>query len=292
MKFQTIHSNRSLFSVTKMCQTLSVSASGYYAWKKRTPSKRARENRLLQSRIRELYEKHGGSAGSPMITADLRAEQPFCHVSRTRVARHMRSLGPKSRVTRKYVVTTDSKHAEPVAENILDRQFSVSAPNKVWVTDITYLKVGRKWHYLTVFMDLFSRMVVGWDLSDSLERYSVLRAFQKALGRRKPESGLLVHSDRGIQYASKDFRQLLKRNDCIQSMSRKGNCWDKAVAESFFHTLKLQYIRYHTFATREAAELALFQYIEVYYNRRRRHSSNAWKSPAEYEHQTRYQEVA
>ena len=200
--------------------------------------------------------------------------------------------GAQSKLTRKYVVTTDSKHAEPVAENILNRQFSVAAPNQVWVTDITYLKVGRKWHYLTVFIDLFSRMVVGWDLSDSLERHSAMKAFQKALGRRRPKTGLLVHSDRGIQYASKDFRLLLEQNGSIQSMSRKGNCWDNAVAESFFHTLKTQYIRHHTLATREAAELALFQYIEIYYNRRRRHSSNSWKSPAEYEQQTKYQNVA
>jgi putative transposase len=153
-----------------------------------------------------------------------------------------------------------------------------------WVTDITYIKVGRKCHYLTVFIDLYSRMVVGWDLSDSLELYSVIHALKKAVARRQPFSGLLIHSDRGVQYASKDFRRYLKKNGDIQSMSRKGNCWDNAIAESFFHTIKNQLIRHRKFKTKHEAELALFNYIEAYYNRRRRHSSNGWLSPATFEY--------
>lgn len=227
-----------------------------------------------------------------MITADLRAEQQFQNVSRPRVARHMRKMGLRCRTTKKFVVTTDSNHKEPVAANLLNREFSVSESNKAWVTDITYLKVGRKWHYLTVFIDLFSRIVVGWDLSNSLERHSVLKAFQKAVALRRPAPGLLVHSDRGIQYASKDFREILEQNGCIQSMSRKGNCWDNAVAESFFHTLKTQFIRHHKFSTQDEAELAIFQYIEAYYNRRRRHSSNGWMSPSEYENRQALRRVA
>lgn len=180
-------------------------------------------------------------------------------------------------------MTTNSKHDEPVADNILNRQFSVAAPNTVWVSDITYLKAGGKWHYLAVFIDLFSRIVVGWDLSDSLDRHSMMYAFNKALWRRRPGAGLLVHSDRGVQYASADFRLLLEKTGCIQSMSRKGNCWDNAVAESFFHTLKTQLTHHERFRDKNEAELALFNYIEAYYNRRRRHSSRGYRTPAEFE---------
>jgi putative transposase len=176
-------------------------------------------------------------------------------------------------------VTTYSKHAEPIAPNLLNREFTVSAPNIAWLTDITYLKVGRRWDYLTVSIDLFSRIIVGWDLSDSLERHSAIRAFHKALARRKPSPGLLVHSDRGIQFASYDFRAELKRHGCNQSMSRKGNYGDNAVAEPFFHPLKTQFIRHHLFSDRLEAELALFQYIEAYCNRMRIHPSKGWMSP-------------
>jgi putative transposase len=196
----------------------------------------------------------------------------------------MRALGLRCNYAKKFVPTTDSAHTEPVAPNLLDRNFTAPAPNMAWVTDITYIRVGRKWHYLTVFIDLYSRMVVGWDLSDSLERHSVIYAFKKAVARRKPPSGLLIHSDRGVQYASKDFRNCLKKKGCIQSMSRKGNCWDKAVVESFFHTIKNQLIRHRNFKAKHEAELALFNYIEAYYNRRRRHSSNGWLSPATFEY--------
>lgn len=292
MKFQIIRDYRSLFPVKKMCQCLQVSQSGYHVWTKRLPSRRALEKVRLQQRIRALYHEHDKAVGSPMITADLKAEADFSRVSRCRVARYMRSMGLRSRTTRKFVVTTDSRHAELVAANLLNREFSVSKPDTVWVSDITYLKVGRKWHYLTVFIDLHSRMVVGWDLSASLERTSILNAFRKAISRRKPAPGLMVHSDRGVQYASIDFRTELRRHGCVQSMSRKGNCWDNAVAESFFHTLKTQMVRHQRFVTRDEAEFALFRYIEVYYNRRRRHSANGWVSPAEFEKQQQGRKVA
>lgn len=292
MRFCFIRDHRSHFSVKRMCRTLKVSKSGYYAWVNRRPSRRTAETTRLRSRIFQLYEEHSGCAGSPMITADLRAETEFRRVSRQRVARHMRQLGLRCQTSRRFVVTTDSKHAEPIAPNRLNRQFTVSFPNTAWVTDITYLKVGRKWNYLTVFIDLFSRIVVGWDLSDSLERHSAIRAFRKAFARRRPPHGLLIHSDRGIQFASHDFRSELRRHGCVQSMSRKGNCWDNAVAESFFHTLKTQFVRHRRFSNSLEAELALFQYIEAYYNRRRKHSSNGWISPAEFEKQLVMKEVA
>ena len=233
MKFKFIEKNRSSFPVKKMCHVLKVSQSGYYRWRKAPLSSLKIENERLRARINELFKEHNGMVGSPMITADLRAEPEFSKVSKNRVARHMQEMGLKCRATRKFVVTTDSRHSEPVAPNILDRQFSPESPNSAWVSDITYVKVGSKWNYLTVFIDLYSRIVVGWDLSASLERHSMIHAFEKALWRRRPPSGLLVHSDRGVQYASADFRNLLTKNGFIQSMSRKGNCWDNAVAESF-----------------------------------------------------------
>lgn len=283
MIYKFIKMNRSIFPVKKMCRTLKVSRSGFYSWLSKPESKRSIENKMLKSRIRELYFEHRQMAGSPMITGDLQAEERFRKVSRTRVARKMKAMGLRCKTVRKFVVTTDSSHKELAAPNLLNRQFSVSRPNTVWATDITYIKAGRKWSYLTVFIDLFSRIVVGWDLSDSLERCSVIRAFNKALVRRRPPKGLMVHSDQGVQYASREFRKQLAKHGCIQSMSRRGNCWDNAVAESFFHTLKTQMVYHRRFSDKQEAEIALFQYIEAYYNRRRRHSSNGWKSPAEFE---------
>jgi putative transposase len=283
MKYLFVRENRSSFPVTKMCHTLNISPSGFYRWQKRLCSARQSENKHLRQRIRELYAEHKGMAGSPMITADLRSEPEYPKVGKNRVARHMKDMGLRCKATKKFVVTTDSKHNEPVAPNLLNRKFTVSSPNSVWVSDITYVKVGRRWQYLTVFIDLFSRIIVGWDLSESLERHSMIRAFNKALWRRTPSQGLLVHSDRGVQYASADFRKLLKEHKFVQSMSRKGNCWDNAVAESFFHTLKTQLIYHRKFEDQSEAEQALFNYIEIYYNRRRRHSTIGYQSPAMFE---------
>jgi putative transposase len=274
MRYHFIRDNRCSFPVTKMCQTFHISQWVYYRWCKRPFSVRLVKNKRLRERIQELYTEHRGMAGSPMITADLRAEPEFSSVGKNRVARQMKTMGLKCKTAKKYIVTTDSKHNEPVAPNLLNRQFSVASPNIAWVSDITYVKVGSKWNYLTVFIDLYSRIVVGWDLSASLDRHSMIYAFKKALLRRRPGQGLLVHSDRGVQYASADFRKLLQKTEFVQSMSRKGNCWDNAVAESFFHTLKTQFLYHHRFTNRSEAEQALFKYIEIYYNRRRRHSTN------------------
>ena len=240
MKFRFIENNRSSFPVKKMCHILNVSPSGYYCWRKTPLSSRKIKKERLQERIKELFVQQKGMVGSPIITADLREDPEFSNVSRNRVARYMKEMGLRCGTIKKFVITTDSRHNEPVAPNLLDRQFKVPAPDTVYVSDITYLKVGRKWHYLTVFIDLFSRMVVGWDLSESLERFSAMRALNKAILRRMPGQGLMVHSDRGVQYASSDFRALLQKHRFVQSMSRKGNCWDNAVAESFFHTIKTQ----------------------------------------------------
>mgnify|MGYP002725685264 CR=1 FL=1 len=280
MKFQFIESHRSEFTVKKMCQMLKISESGYQHWKVREPCVQKVRRERLKQRVFELYIEHKGMAGSPMITADLNDDPEFCGTSKNTVARLMREMKLKCKTIKKFVVTTDSKHKESVAPNLLNRKFNVNKPNTVWVSDITYLKVGQRWHYLTVFIDLFSRSVVGWDLSSSLERHSLIKAFNKAVMRRSPGKGLMIHSDRGVQYASKEFKRRLKDHGFIQSMSRKGDCWDNAVAESFFHTIKTQLIHHVNFKTVEEAERILFKYIEVYYNQRRKHSANGWRTPA------------
>jgi len=283
MIYEFIEKHRSTFPVKKMCRNLSVTQSGYYRCRKAPLSIWQLKNENLKGRITDLYAKHNGMAGSPLITADLHDDPEFSSVSRPRVARLMRNMGLKCRTVKKFVATTDLKHNEPVAPNLLDRNFTVSLPDQVWVTDITYLKVGSKWHYLTVFIDLFSRMVVGWDLRSSLERYSAMRALNKSILKRRPGQGLMVHSDRGVQFASFDFRAVLEKHRFVQSMSRKGNCWDNAVAESFFGTIKTQLIFHSKFQNMAQAEQALFTYIEIYYNRQRKHSTNGYVAPALYE---------
>lgn len=283
MKFQFIKENRSSYSIVKMSEALQVSSSGFYAWEKRKPSNRAVRKKRLQEVISEQFELHGGAGGSPVITRDLREKPEWKDISQSRVASEMREMGLRSKTKRQYKVTTDSNHKEPVAPNLLDRKFTQAAPDLVYVTDITYLPVGRSWAYLTVFIDLFSRKVVGWDLSDSLERHSVIKALDKAFWKRKPAPGLMIHSDRGVQYASKDFRERLENYRCIQSMSRKGNCWDNAVAESFFSSLKLRMTHHRKYETMEELERDLFWYIEIYYNRFRKHSANDWLTPEQKE---------
>ena len=187
----------------------------------------------------------------------------------------MKAIGLRSIVRRKYCPTTDSKHAYPVAANLLQRDFKTSAPNTVWVSDITYIATERGWLYLTVFLDLFSRMIVGWALSSSLGSQMVQAALHRAIQRRRPEAGLIIHSDRGVQYACNDFRKMLDKHSFIQSMSRKGNCWDNAVAESFFSIIKSEMIHHEHFKGRDDTSPAVFEYIEVYYNRKRKHSESA-----------------
>jgi putative transposase len=199
----------------------------------------------------------------------------------------MKELGLRCKTTRKFVVTTDSKHKQPVAPNLLDRKVSVAALNTTWVSDITYIKVGAKWHYLTVFIDLFSRAIVGWDLSNSVESKSAIYALNKAVMRRRPALGLMIHSDRGMQYASSSFRAVLTQHGFIQSMSRKGNRWDNAVAESFFASLKTQLTHHVNYRDKLEAEHSLFNYIEVYFNRQRKHSTKGYKAPALFEQEWR-----
>lgn len=264
-----------------MCRVFSVSRSGYYSWCRRTESRRAIANRRLDTHIIAIYKKHKGRYGSPKITDELN-EIGF-QVGKNRVARRMKEIGLRSIVRRKYRPTTDSKHSYPIAENLLQRDFTVNHPDRVWVSDITYIKTGSGWLYLTVFLDLFSRMVVGWALSSSLSSQMVITALYRAIRNRRPDSGLIIHSDRGVQYACNDFRQVLKKHQFIQSMSRKGDCWDNAVAESFFGILKSELIHHVSLKGSQDTLRELFEYIEVYYNRKRKHSTLFYQTPKQYE---------
>jgi putative transposase len=223
-----------------MCRVLEVSRSGYYRWLGRKPSRRDIDNERLDARIREIYDGSKGRYGSPKITREL--QDRGCRVSKSRVARRMRAAGLRSKVRRKYRVTTDSKHHFPVAPNRLERNFTTKAPDKAWVSDITYLATRTGWLYLTVIIDLFSRLVVGWALSSSLSHEMVVTALKRAIRNRRPGKGVIFHSDRGVQYACNDFRKELENHKFVQSMSRKGDCWDNAVAESFLGIIKTELV--------------------------------------------------
>ena len=264
-----------------MCRVFAVSRSGYYRWRGRPESRRSIENRRLDAHIKAIYMKSKRRYGSPKITDDLN-EMGF-PVSKNRVARRMKAAGLRSIVRRKYRATTDSKHSHPVAKNLLKRDFTTDGPDKAWVSDITYIATARGWLYLTVFIDLFSRMVVGWALSSSLSTEMVLTALKRGLRNRRPGAGLLIHSDRGVQYASRDFRKVLKKHHFVQSMSRKGDCWDNAVAESFFGIIKSELIHHERFKGPQDTLKAIFEYIEVFYNRKRKHSTLGYKTPAGFE---------
>jgi putative transposase len=264
-----------------MCRVLKVSRSGYYAWRGRPASERDAENRRLLDRIRIVYKKSRKTYGSPRVHSQLVLDGEKC--SRGRVERLMSANGIRAKGRRKFVATTDSKHDLPVAENVLGREFSVEEPNRVWVSDITYIPTDEGWLYLAGVLDLCSRTAVGWSMSESLERRLVMDALEVAYRRRKPGRGLIHHSDRGSQYASHDYRKLLSDYGMQMSMSRKGDCWDNAVMESFFGTLKKELVHHRRYRSREEARREIFEFIEVFYNRQRLHSSLGYLAPAEYE---------
>jgi len=265
----------------RMCSVLGVSRSGFYAWRGRPESDRCRQDRRLKVEIRAYYRASRCKYGSPMIWKDLR--EAGTRVSEKRVARLMREDGLSSRKRRRFVLTTDSSHSEAVAPNVLDRAFKVENLDTVWVGDITYIATREGWLYLAVLLDLCSRKVVGWSTSQSLADELTLEALDRALLERQPKAGLLHHSDRGSQYASYEYQKKLTQRGVVPSMSRKGNCWDNACAESFFSTLKREAIPDEGFVTRDQARAALFDWIEVVYNRARRHSSVGHVSPVAYE---------
>lgn len=269
--------------MNRLCRVLKVSRSGWYAWSGRTPGRRACENAELLARIGVVFKQKHGRYGSPRIFRELLSEGRRC--SEGRVARLMSAGGLRAVARRRFVVTTDSGHTEAAAENLLGRQFAVEAPDRVWVSDITYVPTGEGWLYLAGVVDLCHREVVGWSMSDRLSRELVMDALRMAYGRRGPSPGLIHHSDRGSQYASADYQAMLASYGMRSSMSRKGNCWDNAVMESFFATLKKELIHQRRFRSRAEARSAIFEYIEVFYNRERLHSSLGYVSPADYERQ-------
>lgn len=264
------------YSMRALCQALTVSRSGFYAWRKAQG-----RGTVLPGLVKSVYEAQKGRVGAPSVAAEVKAQGHICSV-RT-VGRIMKRQGLKARYTRKFRHTTDSRHRHDVAPNVLDRQFSVAQPNQVWVGDITYLQTSEGWLYLAVMIDLFSRQVVGWQMSQRIDKVLVNDALQAALVTRGNPSGVMIHTDRGSQYCAGSFKELIAQHQLTQSMSRKGNCWDNAVAESFFATLKKQAVYGYKLKTRDQMRQHVFEYIEIYYNRVRRHSANNWVSPVEYE---------
>mgnify|MGYP001558566422 FL=1 len=268
-----------------MCRAVEVSRSGYHAFKKRPKSQNRINNEKLLIDIRRVFWDNNRNYGSPRVWNELRnKEQIPCSLNR--VARLMRVDGIVAVQKRKFRVTTNSKHNYPVWPNILNRNFSVDRPNIVWVTDITYIWTFEGWLYLAAVLDLFSRGVVGLAMDKTIADSLTQQALRQAIVRRSPPKGLICHSDRGVQYAGNDFKVLLAQNEFVGSMSKKGDCWDNAVAESFFHTLKVELIHRMKFRTREEAKRKIFEYVEMYYNTRRAHSTLGYLSPFEYERQT------
>ena len=261
------------FTIEKMCKVLQVSKSGYYKWLKQLPSKRAIRNASLVKDIHRVYRMSKRRYGSPRITKELNCEG--IKASKPLVAKLMRKENLRSIIRKKYKVTTNSKHRYPVVENRLMQNFLVHSQNEVWVSDITYISTKEGWLYLTTVIDLYDRKVIGWALSSTMSaKQTSIAAYKMAMINRpiEEQKTLIFHSDRGIQYACEEFtNEFKKQNNIIRSMSRKGNCWDNAVAESFFKTLKVELVYHHNYQTRKEAELSIFEYIETWYNQKRRH---------------------
>jgi putative transposase len=281
MKYRFISENQESLPIHKICQTLKVSSSGYYNWILRIPSPRETENNRLLERIQAIHQETRKTYGSPRITDSLRDEG--FRVSRPRIARIMRKNGISAVFRRKFRVTTDSGHDLPIAPDLLNRNFNTDQPGKIWTSDITYVAVQEGWLYLTVVEDLYNREIIGWAMSESLSAAeTTIPALKQACCRQRPTPGLIFHSDRGIQYACHDFKELLNNHRIIQSMSGKGNCFDNAVTESFFGTFKKDLIYRTSLMSRQEARQEIFKYIEIFYNRKRKHSTNGNLSPVQF----------
>ncbi|MEK3884387.1 IS3 family transposase [Paenibacillus sp. PL2-23] len=281
--YQFIHELRSEHRLEKMCKVMNVSRSGYYKWRDRPESERELQHKEWTAQAKEVFEESRQLYGSPKVTQKL--HQQGVEISERTVTRIMNEQQWKSRTVKKYKATTNSKHNMPVQENILNQEFKASKPNEKWVTDITYIPTAEGWLYLASVMDLFSRMIVGWHMSDRMTKELVIRALQQAHGRQQPEGEVLHHSDRGSQYASHDYQKQLQTYSMKGSMSRKGNCYDNACIESFHSIIKKELIYLNKYQTREEAQKSIFEYIEVFYNNQRIHSSIQYFTPREYERQ-------
>jgi putative transposase len=283
VKYAAIAAHVRLFSVAFMCRVLSIAPSGYYAWLKSSPSKKSMRDDVLLTHVRAAFKASRRRYGSPRVHADLRAAGH--RVARKRVARLMRQDGLRARHRRRFVRTTQSKHKFPIAGNVVARQFEVSAPNQVWVSDLTYLRTQTGFVYMAVVLDLFARRVVGWKVSRDLDAGIAMEALRRALALRPAPRGLIHHSDRGVHYACADYRALLESHGIKPSMSRKGDCWDNAVAESFFSSFGFELEFDANWHDVRDVERAAAEYIDGFYNPRRRHSHNSYLSPIDFEHQ-------
>jgi putative transposase len=281
MRYGFVESHRGRWPVRLMCRVLRVSPGGYYDWRGRPTSTGERRRVALVVAIRAIHGEMKARYGSPRIHAELVARGEPCCVNT--VARLMRREGIAAKTKRKFRCTTDSNHSRPVAENIVNRQFEPEAPDRVWTADITYISTREGWLYLAAVEDLYSRKIVGWSMGPSIDSRLVVDALAMAISRRLPGEGLVAHSDRGSQYASEHYRGILADHGIECSMSRRANCWDNAPMESFFASLKKELTHDEDYATREEARASLFEYIEVFFNRVRRHSSLGYLSPTEYE---------
>lgn len=281
MRYRYMEDRRTKRGINKMCNVLKVSRSGYYDWRKRSVSQQAQANELLLCEIRKQYDLNRGVYGSPRITEELHSLGISC--DRKRVARLMRNHGIRAKTKRKFKITTNSAHRHPLAANIVNQHFVAERPNQLWTSDITYLWTREGWMYLSVILDVCSRQIVGYSMNNRLTTDLVTEAFKRAIEWRKVEPGMIFHSDRGSQYASTDMQRLLASYGIRPSMSGTGNCYDNAITESFFHTLKTELIYFNRYETRKEASNSIFEYIEVFYNRRRRHSAIGYHSPVQFE---------
>jgi putative transposase len=281
MKYNFIKQHLKHWPVQLMCKVIEASRSGFYRWMKKQRGYIRPYDRYLLIRIKEAYQQSNGTYGSRRIYKQLKRCGVHCYLNQ--IEKIMKDNGIKAKTRRRFRITTNSKHNLKISPNLLQRNFSTSEINKVWVGDITYIWTRQGWLYLSTVIDLFSRKVVGWSLDRRMTKSLVISSLKAALDLRRPTQGLIFHSDRGSQYASDDFRDILRDNDAVPSMSRKGNCWDNAVAESFFKTIKSELIYWHNFQTRAEAELRIFEYIELFYNRQRLHSTINYMSPDAFE---------
>ena len=281
MKYRFIDEHRIQWPVRLMCRVLQVSPGGYYGWRDRPASARQQRREALAGEIRAIHREVKQRYGSPRMHAELLARGRSCCVNT--VARLMHEQGIAAKTKRKFRCTTDSSHNLPVADNLLDRQFEPAAVNRAWVADITYIPTREGWLYLAAVEDWYSRQVVGWSMGERISSRLVVDALEMALSRRLPGQGLVAHSDRGSQYASDHYQRLLGRHGITCSMSRRGDCWDNAPMESFFASLKKELVHHEDYRSRAEARASLFEYIEVFYNRVRRHSALGYLSPVEYE---------